>query len=71
MVWSEAKDFIMLKEVAAEGVFDNKPGSKDRGSSYSATATTSSSLIKDNTEKRVKFSEMHSVSMCIKDRQEP
>ena len=22
MVWSEAKDYIMLKEVAAEGVFD-------------------------------------------------
>ena len=25
MVWSEAKDYIMLKEVAAEGVFDIKP----------------------------------------------
>ena len=24
MVWSEAKDYIMLKEVAAEGVFDSK-----------------------------------------------
>ena len=31
MVWSEAKDYIMLKEVAAEGVFDSKPGSRDRG----------------------------------------
>ena len=26
MVWSEAKDYIMLKEVATEGVFDSKPG---------------------------------------------
>ena len=24
MVWSEAKDYIVLKEVAAEGVFDSK-----------------------------------------------
>ena len=31
MVWSEAKDYIMLKEVAAEGVFDSNPGSRDRG----------------------------------------
>ena len=31
MVWSEAKDYIMLKEVAVEGVFESKPGSRNRG----------------------------------------
>ena len=34
MVWSEVKDYIMLKEVAAKGGFDSKPGSRERGTSW-------------------------------------
>ena len=31
MVWTEAKDLIMLREMAAEGVMHQKPRSKDKG----------------------------------------
>ena len=31
MVWSKAKDLILLKEIAAEGVMSNKPRSRERG----------------------------------------
>ena len=38
MVWSEAKDYVMLKKVAAEGVFDSKPGRRERGTSWQKVA---------------------------------
>jgi len=38
MVWSEAKVYVMLKEVAAEGVFDSKPGSRERSTSWQKVA---------------------------------
>ena len=38
MVWSEAKDYIMLKEVAAEGGFNSKPGSREGGTSWQKVA---------------------------------
>ena len=31
MVWTEAKDLIMLREMAAEGVMHQKPRSKGKG----------------------------------------
>ena len=44
MVWSEAKDYIMLKEVAAEGVFDSKPGNRDKGTSWQIVGNNLNSL---------------------------
>ena len=45
MVWYKAKDYIMLQEMAAEGVFDSKPGSRDRGTSRQKFANKLNSLL--------------------------
>ena len=34
MVWNDEKDKIMLRQMAAEGVMDKKPKSRDRGASW-------------------------------------
>lgn len=40
MVWSEAKDLLMLSAVAAEGVFNHKQVSRERGSAWQRAAST-------------------------------
>ena len=39
-VWSEAKDLLMLSAVAAEGVFNHKQGSLERGSAWQRATST-------------------------------
>ena len=34
MVWNDEKDKIMLREMAAEGLMDKKPKSRDEGASW-------------------------------------
>lgn len=38
MTWTEEKDLMMLREMAAEGVMHHKPKSRDRGSSWQKVA---------------------------------
>jgi len=38
MVWSDAKDYVMLKEVAGLGVFDIKPRRRERGTAWQNVA---------------------------------
>ena len=44
MVWSDEKDFVMLKEVAGEGVFNSKPGSRERDGSWQVVANIARNL---------------------------
>ena len=44
MVWSKAKDLILLKEIAAEGVMSNKPWSRERGMQWQRVANNISVL---------------------------
>ena len=39
MVWSEAKDLLMLSAVAPEGVLNHKQGSQERGSAWQRAAS--------------------------------
>ena len=40
MVWSDAKDLLMLTAVASEGVFTHKQGSREWGSAWQRAAST-------------------------------
>ena len=58
MVWSDEKDFVMLKEVAGEGVFNSKPGRRERGGSWQfAKFTVNARAVRDrfnNISKKLK-----------------
>lgn len=66
MVWSEAKDNIMLKEVAAEGVFDSKPGSRDRSSSWQKVANKLNSLPQFSMNSRAIRDRFNNISRKLK-----
>ena len=66
MVWSDEKDFIMLKEVAGEGVFDSKPGSKERGSSWQLVANKLNSLPQFTVNARAVRDRFNNISKKIK-----
>ena len=44
MVWSDEKDFVMLREVAGEGMFNSNPDSRERGGSWQVVANKLNSL---------------------------
>ena len=66
MVWSEAKDYVMLKEVAAEGVFDSKPGSRERGTSWQKVANKLNSLPQFSVNSRSIRDRFNNISRKLK-----
>ena len=58
IVWSDENDYIMLKEIAAEGLLNHKAGSGERGGGWVAVANRMS----DN------FDELDVTSQAIRDR---
>ena len=66
MVWSEAKDYVMLKEVATEGVFDSKPGSRERGTSWQKVANKLNSLPQFSVNSRSIRDRFNNISRKLK-----
>ena len=56
----------MLKEVAAEGVFDSKPGSRDRGSSWQKVANKLNSLPQLSGNSRALRDRFNNISRKLK-----
>ncbi|CAB3983614.1 Hypothetical predicted protein [Paramuricea clavata] len=54
MVWSKAKDLILLKEIAAEGVMSNKPRSRERGMQWQRIADNITALGQGVTSRAVR-----------------
>ena len=54
MVWSKAKDLILLKEIAAEGVMSNKPWSRERGMQWQRVADNITALGQGVTSQAVR-----------------
>ena len=44
MQWNEAKDVLMMREVASEGVLQHKSGSKERGQGWQKVADVLNTL---------------------------
>ena len=39
MKWNEEKDLLLMREIAAKGIFQNKAGSRERGNIWQEIAT--------------------------------
>ena len=66
MVWSDEKDFVMLKEVAGEGVFNSKPGSRERGGSWQVVANKLNSLPQFTVNARAVRDRFNNISKKLK-----
>ena len=56
----------MLKEVAAEGVFDSKPGSRERGTSWQKVANKQNSLPQFSVNSRSIRDRFNNISRKLK-----
>lgn len=66
MVWSDAKDYVMLKEVAGLGVFDSKPGSRERGTAWQNVANKLNSLPNFTVNSRAVRDRFNTISRKLK-----
>ena len=66
MVWSDEKDFVLLKEVAGEGVFNSKPGSRERGGSWQVVANKLNSLPQFTVNARAVRDRFNNISKKLK-----
>ena len=66
MVWSDAKDYVMLKEVAGLGVFDSKPRSRERGTAWQNVANKLNSLPNFTVNRRAVRDRFNTISRKIK-----
>ena len=66
MVWSDAKDYVMLKEVAGLGVFNSKPGSREKCTAWQNVANKLNSLPNFTVNSRAVRDRFNTISRKLK-----